>query len=106
MPLVDMKMEKKNEEPKEVGAINYRIYPCGLEISLNDESIKKLELDKDIKVGEKRVLLAEVEVMSVSEYQYREGEDRHVHLQIQQMSLKPVEKKKDAAQALYGEGGE
>ena len=90
----------KNEPPKKetlladcaVSCDSMDLYPWGLRITLNDEALKKLGMDKLPGIDEKMVLHAIVEVTSVSENasQGKDGErheNRSVELQITDMEL-------------------
>lgn len=79
-------------------------YPYGLSISLDDESLEKLEVDvTDLAVGSTMVVVAKVKVSSVSSNQSDGGPSRQsVSLQITEMCLEPEGAKAgDAADALY-----
>lgn len=81
-------------------------YPWGLNIRLDDEAMSKLGLESLPKVGSKMVLMALVNVESISERDSQDGGKRQdMSIQITDMALEPhVEKKgeKEMAQSLYG----
>jgi hypothetical protein len=62
-------------------------YPYGLTISLNDEVMQKLGITEVPAIGAKLKLMAEVEVISTSQYARQEGTDKDVSLQITSMEL-------------------
>ncbi len=76
-------------------------YPYGLEISLDDESLKKLGMDAMPAIGSTATLVAKVKVTSVSESANEHGSDRRLSLQITDMEL-GTGAKKEASAALYG----
>jgi len=93
--MMDMKlseMEKKEGEIKSV--LEKPSYPYGLRIYLDPESVKKLGL-KDPQVGEKMMLHAHVEVMSVNaEAVTGDAKQVYVGLQIVEMDLDSHEEEK------------
>lgn len=62
-------------------------YPYGLRIHVDDQSMQKLGTELP-EIGTKMLLVAEVEVASVSQYASPDNEDKSFSLQIQQMELK------------------
>jgi hypothetical protein len=90
--MIDMKLSKAEAKsmlgdccaPSEADAPKY---PYGLSISLNDETLKKLGIAEVPAVGAKMKLIAEVEVVSTSQYARQEGTDKDVSLQITSMEL-------------------
>jgi hypothetical protein len=74
-------------------------YPYGLRISLGSEQLKALGLDLP-DVGDKKTLVAKVEVVSISSNKSKGGEDHnHVEFQITDMSL--GEKPKNREDLIY-----
>lgn len=97
--LVSMKVNAKEREEmaKATLATDVPRYPWGLSLSLDDESLDKLDLEDLPKVGSKLTLTARVEVTacSVSANSYDNGKKRKsVSLQIVAMSLEPESEKK------------
>lgn len=81
------KSEATEMMPKAVEA-EAPAYPWGLRLELNDESMKKLGLDKLPKVGDKMKLEAVVVVDRVSQVDTKEGGKREdMSLQITDMEL-------------------
>lgn len=99
--LINMEMsaaEAKEESSPEAEAPKY---PWGLCISLDNESLKKLSLDKLPEIGTKLRVIAEVEVSAVRSYATQDREaDTSVDLQITDMVLSGTES--SAASVLYG----
>lgn len=79
-------------------------YPWGLCISLDDEALKKLGMDKLPEVGTKMRLMAMVDVSGVSTYSSQNNEGhRSMDLQITEMSLdEGGDSMSKAAGTLYG----
>lgn len=96
------------ESEKEFGTIlgqDRPKYPHGLTVHLNEISLKKLQIEELPDVGQKKILLARVECISVSEHESIEGGvNRDVTLQITEMGLTPNDgdRLKEAASKLYG----
>lgn len=81
-------------------------YPWGLRIELNDESMKKLGMEKLPDVGEKMMLRANVVVERVSQNDTKEGKRQDMSLQITEMELGECEKEKEPAdKKLYNTDG-
>lgn len=80
------------------------VYPYGLRIHLDNESLDKLGIKELPVVGVQMKLTALVGVVEVSVMERQEGEpERRMELQIMDMELtKPTEEKKDASEELYG----
>lgn len=62
-------------------------YPYGLRVHVDNNSMDKLGMDLP-EIGTTMILVAEVEVVSVSQYASPDNEDKSFSLQIQQMELK------------------
>lgn len=80
------------------------VYPYGLRIHLDNESLDKLGIKELPSTGAQMKLTALVGVIEVSVMERQEGEpERRMELQIMDMELtKPTEEKKDASEELYG----
>lgn len=91
------KMEKKYETP-----MVEESYPYGLEVNLDEHSIEKLGLDELPEVGSQMMIMAKVDVTSVSDRKGRTGQNRSINLQITEMELSKVEEKKSTEETLYG----
>lgn len=100
----NMKMSK--EEAKEYGyngsiAMDAPQYPYGLRIDLDDQSLEKLGIDKLPEVGSTMMIVARVEVQSVSSNKDYKGEpEQRLGLQITDMEL--AADKPDKAKEIYG----
>jgi hypothetical protein len=77
-------------------------YPYGLRICLNEESIKKLGIDKLPELGAEMILNAKVSVCSVSKSESEGGVYRNLDLQITDMELGSKKSSSDLAKKLYG----
>lgn len=77
-------------------------YPWGLEISLNDGSLKKLDMKKMPEIGSKVVIQAVATVTSLSQRQERDGDSNSsVSLQITDMELASAKSNDDRAKTLF-----
>jgi hypothetical protein len=105
--LTSMKISKAERESlysEKSIATEGPMYPYGLSVSLDNESMEKLGLEAgDLSVGSSMVLVAKVEVCSVSSSEYKGGDpNQSVTLQITDMCLEAEgAKASDAAGALY-----
>lgn len=106
--LVSMKTTKKEKDMLEpsVGSHSERpVYPYGLEISLNEESIEKLGLSSLPQVGTEGTIFAKVKVTRVSETEdERNGKTikrKNLELQITDLSV-DTQAAKNTAHALFG----
>lgn len=85
--MINMKSNEKQtatmltEEPEQPE------YPYGLRISLEDESLKKLDITELPEVGQAMILQAKVEVVAVTQYERKNDESRTIELQITDMAL-------------------
>jgi hypothetical protein len=100
MQLVNMKMDPKAREKKYAEssvAVDAPMYPWGLSITLDEDALELLGLAKLPQVGKPMMLVARVDVTSVSESK-NQSEDRGTHkhrsvsLQITDLALAPDEK--------------
>lgn len=99
MKLTNMKMDPKAREEKYASsvAMDAPVYPWGLEVRLDEDALELLGLTKLPQVGKPMMLIARVDVTSVSE-QKNVSEDKGTHkhrsvsLQITDMALAPDEK--------------
>lgn len=100
--------EKEKKENAVPSVLESPKYPWGLRINLDEETCKKLEL-KAPQVGDKMLVLAMAEVMSVSNEKRLDDQDHlSVGLQITEMEIKKGDKQekpdKPIAETLYGKG--
>ncbi len=103
MALKNMKLEKKDRESM-CEPCEPPLYPYGLCLHLDDESLGKLGLDKLPEVGSKMQVTAVAEVQDVGEFKRHDGKtNRSVRLQITDMELAPQPQNGDATAKLYGE---
>jgi hypothetical protein len=88
--LTNMKMSKEEaKEQTEPTASDAPEYPWGLSINLNDDSLEKLGLLKNLPaIGSKILITALADVSTVSSYKTQAGEDESsVSLQITDMQV-------------------
>lgn len=102
MKLHSMKMTsseaKAQSTPAEVDAPRY---PWGLAITLDQDSLDKLDMTGLPDVGEEYLIGGCVKVTSVSSNEHEGGKHKSVSLQITELGLAPKPKGKDAADTLY-----
>ena len=91
-----MKLEKKEGEKETLLSDNP--YPYGLRISLDSESIKKLDIEGLPDVNSVLSFNIKTEVVSISD----DGSYRNIGLQITDMEIVKKEEKKDLGEKLYG----
>ena len=104
MPLKSMKVSKKDKKKieREIMVADEPKYPWGLRIHLDEDSISKLDMDKLPSAGDKKMLIAIVEVSEVGEHDSMNGKKRrNLQLQITDMSLEKVASN-DTLETLYG----
>lgn len=97
-------MKLTQSEKKETGAVPGPMthdYPWGLCLNLDSQAMDKLGIKTLPDVGEKMVLTAIVEVVSVGANASKESESRNMSLQITDMDLEPAKKRKPADEVLY-----
>ncbi|QII84181.1 hypothetical protein G3T20_05365 [Bordetella hinzii] len=99
MPMVSMKLSDQAAQAynQPVAASDAPMYPYGLTVCLNDDSMKKLGLDKAPPIiGARMVLMATVEVVSVRSEKEHDGDTRTgADLQITEMELLPARREAD-----------
>jgi hypothetical protein len=109
--LVSVKITKAEREQRSEPMIaenDYPMYPYGLGVNLDDETLEKLEIDAaDLEVGQVLTLVARVEVTSLSSMESKGGTPHQsVGLQITELCLEATESGADhAADALYTKDG-
>lgn len=102
--LTDMKRSNSNTDKETVEADSPE-YPYGLSISLDAESMEKLNMSEMPEIGEEMLVMAKVRVTSLSQHEMEGSDkDKHVSLQITEMGLKDEEKR--AADKMYGGNNE
>lgn len=107
--LVNMQMPKKKIEEQvatESPAADMPIYPWGLQVRLDEDSLDKLGMEKLPAVDGELMLIAKVKVVGVSSNEHSSnGKGKHKHksveLQITDLCLEDVPADKDAASELY-----
>lgn len=109
MKLVSVKLNKKDREkeyPTASALADQPAYPWGLQVRLDENTLDKLGIDKLPEVGGELMLIAKVNVVSVSssESAGSGGKRRNVELQITELCLEDVPADKDAAEELYEKG--
>lgn len=113
--LVNMQMPKRKSEElttaAESPAPDTPIYPWGLQVRLDEESLDKLGMDTLPKVDGELMLIAKVKVVGASINEHtsaaKGGKHKHksVELQITDLCLEAVPAGKDAADELYAKKG-
>lgn len=103
--LVSLKRSKQDKNTDEVTSPEESLYPWGATLHLENETLDKLGMNDMPKLGDTMMLMARVQVESVSEHEHSgdDGPRRSVSLQLTDMDLQP-EKQVDMARALYGKG--
>lgn len=104
--LVSMKLDKKamKERATPMSGEDGPVYPWGLAVTLDDESLSALDLSSLPKVGATLMLLAKVDVTSSSENKTGDGVRRSLSLQITDLALDAADKK-DPRDVLYTKKG-
>lgn len=110
MTLTDLQMseeEKKQKDIKHTLIAEKPSYPHGLRIHIDGDTYAKLDMKDSPDVGEKMIIMAEVEVVGVNQDNYKDDEEKlSLELQIQKMKIKgsmeEKEEERDAAEAIYG----
>lgn len=89
MALVDMKRTKKPKKDSQVTmGMDESKYPWGLSITLEMESLEKLNIDvNQLKVGQVLNLMADAEITSISVSEDMNKERKSLGLQITRMDL-------------------
>ena len=118
MKLTDMQYtkaetKKRNSSMKEMAVEDYQPeYPWGLEITLNDKCLKKLDIDvKDCNVKDKVKVVAECSVKDLrSHASARNSSDDRMELQIEKLGIEKPQPKKMKGKSYadykkYSEGG-
>ena len=104
--LKDMKREQREDlAPQE------SVYPHGLTLHVDEESMRKLGLESLPLVGSEMHLAAVVRVTRVSQEDTPKGKERNMALQVEQMAVAPkkedkqeqVDTQSEAAAVLYPE---
>lgn len=91
MEMKSMKCEPKEGSPVQAMSPNEGpMYPYGLCLYLDEDTLKKLGLTELPKLGEKIAIMAKAEVKMVSESKNVYGVERRLELQITDMALGPV----------------
>lgn len=110
MKLKSMKLDaaelKKRQEPATSIVSDQPVYPWGLSIGLEEESLDKLGIEALPEVGGELMVVAKVKVTSASSNEHIGGgkgkhKHRSVQLQICEMAIGEVSEEKDAAGELY-----
>lgn len=106
MPLVSLKRTKDERNPEETEH-DLPVYPWGLNVYLNEDSLSKLGLSvEDFKVGDEFMARAQFRVTSIGQREDQDGMSENVDLVITAFE-KPgsYEDEKSRASKLFG-GGE
>lgn len=99
-----MKLDKEDKKSMEAECcISEQAYPYGLTVSLEEPSIKRLEISKLPEIGEKFLLKSIVEVISISDHVNKDERNRCIRLQITDMELAEAPKEERSTEStLYG----
>lgn len=102
--MMNMKRDKEDDELPVAEDSEGPKYPWGLELRLSNEEMEKLGMSELPDVGEKRMIMARVEVSSIDAHEHQGDDERHqtVGLQITDMAIGPDEPTKSTAERLYG----
>ena len=97
MPLKSMRITKKEgDDEKDIEF--EQDFPFGLRLHLGNDTLDKLDMKDLPELGKVMTLVAQVEVVSLSENSNKDQEDhKNVDLQITDMELLPEKKKVDLA---------
>lgn len=112
MPLKSMEITKSDIKQKEkerevMVSEDMPKYPYGLTLHLDEDVISKLEIDKLPEAGEKKMLLASVEITNSGQEDSVKGKKRRsLVLQITDMTLEDIKEKKSMANKMYGDSKE
>lgn len=88
--LVDMKMtkaERKENAPKPCSVDEGPVYPWGLRLDLNNDTLKKLGMKDLPKVGTYMTVTARACVIGVRSSERENHEDRSIELQIEKLAV-------------------
>lgn len=106
--MVDMKMSVEEQaEQYETAITGRQLYPYGLCIYLDDDSLEKLGLQGEYlpKLDQVMELKIKVQVTSINSMKVRDEDESSCSLQITEMEVVEAESK-DYAKALYGPKGD
>ena len=99
MNLIDLKKDPQPNNREEM--YEEPMYSYGLCISLGEEELTKLGIEKLPEAGSDMMIKAIAYVKTVSERKEKEGVSQHVELQICAMGIEPFDKTGDQAEGLY-----
>lgn len=104
MDLIDMKQSPSEKKAEEVGMDERPDYPYGLSLHLGKEQLEKLGIEGLPETGTPMLVMARVFVEQAGEHTTNgEQTERHITLQITEMSLSPEATKVSAAEKMFGE---
>mgnify|MGYP001179098700 CR=1 FL=1 len=101
MDMIDLKKDPQPNNKNEM--YDEPMYSYGLCISLGDEELEKLGIEKLPEAGSEMMIKAMAYVKNVSERKEQDGVSQNVELQICAMGIETIDKSKDRAKGLYGE---
>ena len=99
MDMIDLKKDPSSNNQNEM--YDEPMYSYGLCISLGDEELEKLGIEKLPEAGSEMLIKAMAYVKNVSERKEQEGVSQNVELQICAMGIETIDKSKDRAEGLY-----
>lgn len=104
---IDPKARENTSAASPAGGSDQPIYPWGLQVTLDNEALETLGLERLPQVGTSMRLFAYVDVTSVSETEHTEGGKKTMHrsvsLQMTDLALEPKTAKRADADVLYGD---
>ena len=101
MDMIDL---KKDPDPKNKNEMyDEPMYSYGLCISLGDEELEKLGIEKLPEAGSEMMIKGLAYVKTVRESKEQDGVEQNVELQITAMGIEPFDKSGNQAEGLYGE---
>ena len=99
MDMIDLKKDPSSDSKNEM--YDEPMYSYGLCISLGDEELEKLGIQKLPEAGSEMMIKAITYVKTVRESKEKDGVEQNVELQICAMGIEPIDKTKDQAKGLY-----
>ena len=90
--LVNMRLSKKqSDEGAAISSPKGPQFPYGLQISLNEDSLKKLGFDELPAVGTEMIVVGVGKVTRASENRSQDGIHRDVSIQLERIEIEPLD---------------
>ncbi len=106
--MIDMKVSKKDAEKETPEAIEQTEpkYPWGLQLNMDNDELKKLDLmDEKVEVGDEMTIRAVCKVLSVSEDEsLNMGTRKNIRYQITEMEIEGDTEPEKMAKKIYKKG--